>query len=754
MRQLQIKCDGNQPRCGQCRSSPIEDCAYGNDARRYPRPKQDSMASVANKLLSLENLLKGLDQRILPEQDRPSGERCMTGLDNEFTLEPSRAVDVVSHDIPLQVHRNAVSPARENPTKAVSIVSSHGQSPRGHKAASVSAQNEVRSQDGSPWLANFMVDDQGSISAHGPSSAYHYQDESPNHAGDNPGAEAARCSGRVVASSFNVSRPLDNEDIRVQLVAHAALERQKESAALLLGTYDFDGLDFETAQHLLQIHWNRHHLLFPLTYRPLVLKEGVEDGRYASKLLWNAIFYASALHSTRPHVNGTSPGDGENLKDRFLRRFKELLVDALEKSTLPTISALLIMGSSLLASGSPTVGWNYCGLAYRMIIDMGLHLDPRKTRPCQPVSPKSPTIISFSEAEQEMRRRIFYGAYIMDKFQSLYFGRTPALPLIGTEPPQIFLDTYEDLELWAPYADTSLDANEPFRPYTPRPQHLVPAFSALLRLAEITNDIITRLYMPLAVQMTSDQAAECLKSLRNCLDDWHESLPAHLHFRPLEDPTPPPHHLSLHTTFHALIILVHRPFLPEGHLASLKVGINGVSLEKTCLAAARQICRLAKAYEEAFGLRHAPYLFSYALFSAATVVTRHESDGDLVMYLFLALTRIQRGANFGLLKPLMIIRDLMERVGVDMRTVTAAMQSLDQRLQKEGETASTPAVLPTSDPPLDNHFVNKLMSGLDPTWLEDLGSWQTSDDDAIQWLMDPPDMEDSQVLYGLFEPVN
>ena len=715
------------------------------------------MASVANKLSTLESLLKGLDQRLLPEPDRClPHEHFSTDCDDEHTPDPSReSAGIATPDVSLQAGQNAASPFRATPGAAADGVSFHDQLSGGYEVGSVTAQALGRSRDELtlPAVSNFMVDNQGSISAHGPSSAYHYQDKSSCHAGDNPDDGAAQGSELAPASTFDVSDPYNNEDIRVQLIAHAALERQKESSALLLGRYDFDGLDSDTAQHLLQIHWNRHHVLFPLTYRPLLMKDVARDGAYANKLLWNAIFYASALHSTRPHVNEPRPGEGESLKDRFRRRFKQLLADALEESTIPTISALLLMGNSLVASGSPTTGWNYCGLAYRMIIDMGLHLDSRKTRPSQPMSSKSHTMISFTEAEQEMRRRIFYGAYIVDKFQSLYFGRTPALPMIGTEPPQIFLDTYEDLELWAPYADASPEANEPFRPYTPRPQQVVPTMRALLGLAEITNDIIREFYMPSRVQMSREQATECLEHLRKRLDDWHESLPECLLFRPLEDPTPPPNHLSLHTTFHTLRILVHRPFLQEGHLTSLNVNIDGVSFEKTCLVAARQICRLAKAYEEAFGLHHAPYLFSYALFSAATVITRHESDSELMMYLFLALTRIQNGANFGLLKPLMIIRDLMERVGVDTRTITAATQSLNQQLRKEGEEDSTPGLPQGNDALLLNDpLVNKSMSGLDLTWLEDLGYLQTSDDDAMQWLMNPAYVEDSQVLYGLFEP--
>ena len=134
-------------------------------------------------------------------------------------------------------------------------------------------------------------------------------------------------------------------------------------------------------------------------------------------------------------------------------------------------------------------------------------------------------------------------------------------------------------------------------------------------------------------------------------------------------------------TFYMLHILIHRPFLPEGHLRHF--GLDEAPRRATCISAAFKIYELAKAYRDAFTLRRAPYMFSYALFSAASVIpfrqtdrkesseTHHDeySQKELVVFFWTALKELQKGANFGLRRPIMIIRSLFERAGLDLNAI-------------------------------------------------------------------------------------
>ncbi|OAL28494.1 hypothetical protein AYO20_09442 [Fonsecaea nubica] len=93
---------------------------------------------------------------------------------------------------------------------------------------------------------------------------------------------------------------------------------------------------------------------------------------------------------------------------RFFRRCDDLLMQdsLLNKPSIPTIVGLPLLGSTFNAKGQTSRGRLYTGYALRMVYDVGLHVD--RTRTPQ------------NAEEIELRRRVFWGAFVCDKFQSLY----------------------------------------------------------------------------------------------------------------------------------------------------------------------------------------------------------------------------------------------------------------------------------------------------------------------------------------------
>ena len=78
--------------------------------------------------------------------------------------------------------------------------------------------------------------------------------------------------------------------------------------------------------HLLDLHWNRQHHTFLLTYRPAFMGDLVHGGPYYSKLLLNAMFACASKYSDRvelrdDHANPLTAGG------RFFRRCDELLAE-------------------------------------------------------------------------------------------------------------------------------------------------------------------------------------------------------------------------------------------------------------------------------------------------------------------------------------------------------------------------------------------------------------------------------------------
>jgi len=147
-----------------------------------------------------------------------------------------------------------------------------------------------------------------------------------------------------------------------------------------------DGVPPDLAVHLLALHWNRQHFAFLISYRPcehqasrsqhpwltaVFTRDMACGGPYFSKLLLNAIFFSVAKFSDRPEVFD-DPLDQSTAGRRFLRRVKELLGEALDQSSIPTIQAMLLLSSSLFAQGHQSAAWLYSGIAMQMIFDLGL----------------------------------------------------------------------------------------------------------------------------------------------------------------------------------------------------------------------------------------------------------------------------------------------------------------------------------------------------------------------------------------------
>lgn len=390
-----------------------------------------------------------------------------------------------------------------------------------------------------PVKVHALVQKEGRTAVYGPSSTFCIESRPQSHRGSSP-AENSNAQWIMPQS------PREEHDetvaaIRDRIFAYAALERQKEWTYMTERKFDLDGLHFDMAWHLLQLHWNHHHLAYLLTYRPALMHSLATDGPYINKLLLNAIYLSSALSSDRKEFFDDI-NDRQSLGQRFYRRFQQLLLPELERSSIASAVALLTVGSSLVSSGRQTAGWHYSGLGYRMIVDLGLHVSTNQIHTPDPVF-LSPKQFEMTEVEQEIRRRVFWGAYINDKFQSLYFGRPPALIAMGIEPSRSFLDTYDELETWTPYQDTETTGS-PLSHYTPQPTYAISTFNSFIDLADIMADIVEQIYSPKVRFISKEKALHGAERIQHNLELWAHSLPSHLLYDPQNDPPPPAHRFN------------------------------------------------------------------------------------------------------------------------------------------------------------------------------------------------------------------
>jgi len=417
----------------------------------------------------------------------------------------------------------------------------------------------------------------------------------------------------------------------------------------------------DLAMHLLDLHWNRQHRSFLLTYRPAIMRSlAAGGGPYCSKLLLNAIFACVSKYSDRLEVR-TNPSDPRTAGAQFFQRVKELLPSEMGTSSISLVEALLTLGSTLVSSGQMSTGWLYSGMAIRMVYDLGLHLDSRKAA----------DLHKRTLGDMEIRRRVFWGAFICDKLQSSYLGRPAAIQCRDAHVPMEFLDTSEEEELWSPYRDTVEDRNTVTSPKPKQfsaPIHSVSTFKQLCLLSKLMIRVINKFYTVGATKHVSSMQTKHLLSIDAALTEWDSNLPSHIRFENITSPCAPSNIMTLQAHYHCLIILLHRPFIADGHLRSSAGPTLTASSWQKCTAAAQRLTFLVSGYRTHLTLHRAPYQISYLVYVASTIHVRNAAQGnresrDLLNFCLLCLRELSM-PNVGTAIPERIIRHLMRSMGV------------------------------------------------------------------------------------------
>lgn len=609
-RTRKIRCDTAQPRCKVCANLDRE-CVYQNEV---PRKRY-----LVFKLLLLQSSVKlNRATQNIDCWSRPTFARIHE-LERANSILQSFIKDLKSSPVHAReglLASFAFDDEQSGVSQTGAGLEDHNTPERNNvrdepENASILSDSEFEDPDVTHFVS---IDDSGNPGNFGPSSALHVltnTDQSPK-------------SGHLQ----------DLEHRRNRLVANAALQRQAEHRISTLP--EVAGLRTELALHLLNVHWARQHHTFLLTYRPVIMRDIQNHGCYSSPFLLNAIFACASKFSD--HARGQ--------ENPFFDRCEEILAkdSLLIRPGLPTVIGLLLLGSTYNARGETSKGWLFTGYAVRMIYDLGLHLDPQGT--------------TSDPEEIEIRRRVFWGAFICDKLQSLYLGRPPAINLSDYQVSREFLDTFEE--------------NEPFMSSAalPSPMYSVSTFRQLCSLSKIMTVIINRLY---AVRATFSNALSSLQMVKAALQKWKENLPSELQMQPWSESAQtcsPPNVMNLHGIYHSLVILLYRPFISDGHLRSTTVPQH--SWEQ-CTNAANKISAIVRAYKDAHGLTSAPYLLAYSVYVACTIHVRNAAGegngfGEHTMRLIANIECLKAMCvvNPGIQRPLDIIKRLIARNNINL----------------------------------------------------------------------------------------
>lgn len=337
---------------------------------------------------------------------------------------------------------------------------------------------------------------------------------------------------------------------------------------------------------LLTFYWTWQYPLHNYIYKPCFIMDMALGGPYYSKFLLHCILALAARHLKAEDEDNKNAHHGET----FLEIAKGLLVNELgaPRPSIPTIQGLLILSGRQCAVGKTSEGWLYAGMAFRMLSDLGLHLDMNHLAKLE----------NFSPTCLEVRKRLCCSAYIWDKSLSLSLGRPPMWNTLS-ETNLNFLDHGDDEEPWLPQG---------FPDYPPTRTNNTMCFQYFCRLGQI----IMLLMRPLP-DGTRSGVFEYPKTLETKLFAWYEKLPTEIKLLNVGTYRicPPPHILSLNLLYQTLHVILWRPYMKRSKHAEYA--------REVCMAKAQTVNELFLLYGSSFNWSKMTYLVSYCVYTAATI---------------------------------------------------------------------------------------------------------------------------------------
>ncbi|GAC93381.1 predicted transcription factor [Pseudozyma hubeiensis SY62] len=751
-RRRKIRCNGEQP-CDKCQQHSRANSCHFQDAPARPGRRPKNTASPA--LDQAQSRIRHLEEQLASarQHSSPIGPRNVRYSSTESSFDSSRAAARLANGVSAThtvanshtlsddsedeeasydhgtstvaqpsrpssstLHAASVGPRNSSPlptsptSSAVANIIADLGNPRHSIARSDRAASSASpSQHGTRGvMSNLRVNNRGESRYHGPTSASF---SAPEPLIVDAQADAAQghvhvdgaADGNARDDSQNHRLSLDPAELTDRLTSLAAREKQQELMNSVAGRLDFDGVEPELAIHLLNLHWNRQHHAYLVTYRPLFMRDMAAPpgkAKYFSKLLFHAILFGAAKFSDRTHQVRSDVNDPSTAGQQFLERVQQLLPEALIKSRITTVQALLLLACTHYARGSESAAWLHSGLAFRMAIDLGMNED----------SIELVASGNMALEELELRRRVVWAAFVIDKIHSLYQGRQASIERRNLYVPIEFHDHFEETEFWTPVAfhrplreaaggqGSSARGNNGVAPtgYT-GPIYSVSTFAELCRLTVIMEKIIQIFYSIDSGARSERAQTEHLIGMRSELASWRTSLPAHLRIDSnspasrnggggQRSRTCPPNLISLHALYHALTILLNRPFLPHGHLRSDDAA-SGRSAWKACVDAASSISSLMNLYRQTVSMKGAPQLISYINFCAAGIHVRvaaqlqqsNNTSGEAAANTAAASSRRyelkalrqclqdfeeNQDPNPGVVKAKSVIRNMAERAGI------------------------------------------------------------------------------------------
>lgn len=302
------------------------------------------------------------------------------------------------------------------------------------------------------------------------------------------------------------SSPPPRDSMPLDQPASTMLGVESDESTPRSGAFQYAPHD-EMSQKLMATFFKEQYQYSMVVYREYFLRDyDVGSGKYYSDVLLYAICALGALQYD----------DTLNVSDVFCGQAQALLYGTLDNPDLTTLQALVLLGYREIAVGKASKGWLFCGMAFRLAHEMGLHLDPSNWDG-----------FTGFHRDREILRRVYWSVFIADKQLSLYFGRPPALYPSESDvrntirlqyPPdwQSLLETYICQKVSATEFEDGVA--------------LVGSFIYRAELSKIIHVMITDLFENRRADSDAAVVAAKSRQIHVSLTRWLASLPGTLHW--------------------------------------------------------------------------------------------------------------------------------------------------------------------------------------------------------------------------------
>ncbi|KAG0259367.1 hypothetical protein BG011_002675 [Mortierella polycephala] len=566
-RRKKVRCDGLQPSCTNCTTFGFQ-CTFNDSAKKRGPPK-GYIEALENRLHRMENLLGGLVQ---------TGERSKVDLDN-LREEHDDDSDSLDHIWPA----NSDTP----------LIPGHQHDPSIASTSDISTQSPAATEDDfSPFdkdarekinaisdnLTNLTLEDGGFV----------------RYLGNSSGIDILQ-KNQLLKNGY-LMVPMRLKEHQDWIFEKEIIISQLESAMPMPPR--------DLAEHLIECFFNYVHPNMPVLHKPTFMRQyrNPDPLKKPSGVLLHAMFAIASRFSNHPEIIGRDP---ENFGDEYFERAKRLVDLEYELPRQSSIQALLLMVIYRFTSAkSGGRVWVMLGMAIRMAQDLGMHRNSARWH--------------LPPLETEIRKRLWWACYIMDRWVSACMGRPLAIDDIDCD---VDYPSAVEQDWTSPDGNSASPNEENSEKLKEESSFALRYFVETIKLAQILGQILERVYSATTRNHGPSQVSSTVVELDTILTKWLLALPPDLKYNHKSDPT-------------------------KSKLSESMPSLN------ICVSAANSVTHLAEHLVQDHGIKYCWSFLTYEVFTASLIHLTNSASLDI---------RLQTQARKNLIKTIRYMKALGQR---------------------------------------------------------------------------------------------